>query len=133
MRFDRSMKSYVHDAVRRLLELHALEERLATFKRSRENTGDVEALIDSLRGNMSVSVLIDHDRLRARGKRSVAEVRHGVCSGCHLALAIGNAHEIKTGSLRRCGNCGRYLYVVEEEDEPTPAQTPAKPRRNTQD
>jgi len=69
----------------------------------------------------------------ARGKRSVAEVRHGVCSGCHIALAIGNAHEIKTGSLRRCGNCGRYLYVVEEDGEPTPAQTPAKPRRNTQD
>jgi hypothetical protein len=38
MQFDRSMKSYIHDAVRRLLELHALEERLATFKRSRKNT-----------------------------------------------------------------------------------------------
>jgi hypothetical protein len=133
MRFDPSMKSYIHVAVRRLLELHALEERLATFKRSRENTGDVEALIDSLRGNMLISVLNDHDRLRARGKRSVAEVRHGVCSGCHIALAIGNAHEIKTGLLRHCDNCGRYLYVVEKDDEPTPAPTPAKPRRNTHD
>ena len=133
MQFDRSMKSHIHDAVRRLLELHALEERLAMFKRSRENTSDVKALIDSLRGNMPVSLLIDHDRLRARDKRSVAEVRHGVCSGCHIALAIGNAHEIKTGSLRHCGNCGRYLYVVEEENEPAPAPTPDKPRRNAHD
>ena len=125
------MKSYIHDVVRRLLELHALEERLATFKRSHENTSDVKALVDSLRANISLPVLIDHDRLRARGKRSVAEVRRGVCSGCHLGLAIGNVNALKTGVLRRCGNCGRYLYVVEEEEnESPPAPLPAKPRRN---
>jgi hypothetical protein len=134
MQFDRSMKSYIHDAVRRLLELHALEERLATFKRSRKNTSDVKALIDSLRANISLPVLIDHDRLRARSKRSVVEVRRGVCSGCHLGLAIGNVNALKAGTLRRCGNCGRYLYVVEEEEnESPPAPTPAKPRRNAHD
>jgi predicted nucleic acid-binding Zn-ribbon protein len=127
------MKSYIHDMVSRLLELHALEERLATFRKSRENTGDVKALMESLRGNMPVTLLIDHDRLRSRGKRSVAEVRHGVCSGCHIALAIGNVHELKTGSLRRCGNCGRYLYVVEEDNEPAPAPPPAKPHRNARE
>lgn len=85
---------------------------------------------------MSVSVLMAHDQMRSKGKRSVAEVRHGVCSGCHLALAIGNAHEIKTGSLRRCGNGGRFLYVVEEEEkenESPPALTPAKPPRKAHD
>lgn len=128
------MKSYIHDAVRWLLELHALEERLATFKRSRKNTSDVKALIDSLRANISLPVLIDHDRLRARSKRSVVEVRRGVCSGCHLGLAIGNVNALKAGILRRCGNCGRYLYVVEEEEnESPPAPTPAKPRRNAHD
>jgi predicted nucleic acid-binding Zn-ribbon protein len=131
MQFDRSMKSYVHDVVRRLLELHALEERLATFKRSRENTSDVKALIDSLRANISLPVLIDHDRLRARGKRSVAEVRHGVCSGCHLGLAVGNVNALKTDVLRRCGNCGRYLYFVEEESEPAPPPVPAKTHHKT--
>ena len=125
------MKSYVHDVVRRLLELHALEERLATFKRSRKNTSDVKALIDSLRANISLPVLIDHDRLRARGKRSVAEVRHGVCSGCHLGLAVGNVNALKTNVLRRCGNCGRYLYLVEEESEPAPPPVPAKTHHKT--
>ncbi len=128
MRRDSLMKSYIHAMVSRLLELHALEERLATSRKSREKTSDVKALIDSLRGNMPVSLLMDHDRLSARGKRSVAEVRHGVCSGCHIALGVGNAHEIKTGSLRRCGNCGRFLYVVDEENEPAPAL--ARPQRD---
>jgi hypothetical protein len=73
--------------------------------------------------------------LRARGKRSVAEVRYGVCFGCHLGLAIGNVNALKTGVLRRCGNCGRYLYVVEEEEEneSPPAPPPAKPRRNARE
>jgi predicted nucleic acid-binding Zn-ribbon protein len=133
MRLGGLMKSYIHDMVSRLLELHALEERLATLKKSRENTGDVKALIESLRGNMPVSLLSDHDHLRARGKRSVAEVRHGVCSGCHIRLAIGNVHELKTVSLRRCGNCGRYLYVVEDENEPAPVPAPVKPHRNARE
>jgi predicted nucleic acid-binding Zn-ribbon protein len=122
------MKHYTHEIVSRLLELHALEERLATFRRTREDTSDVEALIDSLRGNIPVTMLIGHDRLRSRDKRSVAEVHHGVCSGCHLALAVGNVHALKAGSLRCCGNCGRYLYMVEGEDEPA-SSPPAKTLR----
>jgi predicted nucleic acid-binding Zn-ribbon protein len=120
MRFSHSMKNPIHETVSRLLELHLLEERLATFRRSSEDVCDVEALIDSLRGSIPVPVLIDHDRLRSRGKRSVAEVRHSVCSGCHLVLAVGNVHALKAGALRRCGNCGRYLYFVEGENEPEP-------------
>ena len=111
------MKNCTHETVSRLLELETLEERLRTLKRRREDTSDIDALLDSLRANMPVSVLVVHDRMRDRGRRSVAEVRHGVCSGCHLALAIGNVHELKTGALRRCGNCGRYLYVVDDEGE----------------
>ena len=115
------MKSYIHDIVSRLLELHTLEERLVAFRKSREDPCDVEALIDSLRANIPVPVLIDHHRMRAHGKRSVAEVRHGVCSGCHLVLAVGNVHALTAGALRCCGNCGRYLYIVQGEEEPEPA------------
>ena len=102
-----------HDAVRRLLELHSQEEQAAELKRDAEPTTSVDALIESLRGNIPISVLILHDRLRAKGKRSVAAMRHGVCSGCHLALGVGNAAEVERGGLRRCGNCGRYLYPAD--------------------
>ena len=83
LRRGRVMKTYAHDIVQRLLELQSLEERLEQFQRSKEKTADVQALIESLRSNLPVSVLIDHDRMRKKGKASVAQVRHGVCSACH--------------------------------------------------
>jgi predicted nucleic acid-binding Zn-ribbon protein len=121
------MKSYIHDVVRRLLELHGLEERLAALRRDPDERTNAEALIESLRANLPLGVLIVHDQMRARGKRSVAEVRRGVCSGCHLALGVGNVAELRGGEMRRCGNCGRYVYLVAE-DEANLA-SPAKPKR----
>ncbi len=122
------MKTYAHDIVRRLMELQSLEERLVAFQRSHEKSADEQALIESLRANLSVTVLINHDRMRTKDKASVAAVRHGVCTGCHLALAVGNVALLRRGDLRQCGNCGRYLYLVEEEEgvaevsEPKPAR-----------
>jgi predicted nucleic acid-binding Zn-ribbon protein len=120
------MKSYIHDIVRRLLELHGLEERLAALRRDPDERANAEALIESLRASLPVAVLIIHDQLRARGKRSVAEVRRGVCAGCHLMLGVGNVSALRSGELRRCGNCGRYVYLVDEEAPAAPP--PAKPR-----
>src|SRR5262245_10068702 len=82
-----AMKTLVHDIVRQLLELQALEERR---ERNREKKAEVQALIESLRANLPAAVLIDHDRMRNKDKASVAEVRRGICTGCHLALAVGN-------------------------------------------
>ncbi|MBE0544555.1 MAG: hypothetical protein IH623_24720 [Verrucomicrobia bacterium] len=125
------MKSHTHDLVSRLLELHVLEERLAAALRNQNERTKVEALLASLRASLPVGVLTVHDQMKTRGKRSVAEVRHGVCSGCHLELAIGNVNEVKAGILRRCGNCGRFLLAVEEaaSNESPLAQVPTKPRR----
>lgn len=111
------MKMYAHDTVRRLMELEALEERLALFQRKHENCADVQALIESLRANLSVGVLIGHDRMRSKGKSSVVAVLHSVCSGCHLALALGNIAALRRGDMRQCGNCGRDLYLLEEGED----------------
>jgi predicted nucleic acid-binding Zn-ribbon protein len=126
------VKRYVHDVVQRLMELTSLEERLATCSRHREERTNIEALIESLRAGMPVGVLIAHDRMQARGRQSVAEVRKGVCSGCHLGLGFGNVNRLKAGLLHRCGNCGRFLYLAEEEEEdsePPAPTTPSKARR----
>lgn len=109
------MKSFVHNIVRSLLELQVLEERLQLFRRNNKRVTDVQARIESVRKGMPAQILAVHDRFQARGKRSIAELRDDVCSGCHLRLAIGNVAAMKRGDLRRCGNCGRYLYVVDEE------------------
>jgi len=119
-----SMTSQVHDIVRRLMELAALEERLTALKRDGKASARVAALIQSLRANIPPGVLVTHDQMRDRGRRCVAEVHHGVCTGCHLALAIGNVAAVRHGNLHRCGNCGRYLYLVEDE-EPAEAASSA--------
>ena len=109
------MISRAHEIVRRLLALAALDQRLATLKHDGKAATNVAALIESLRANIPPGVLLAHDRMRGRERRCVAEVRHGVCGGCHLALARGNIAAVRQGELYRCGNCGRYLYLGEEE------------------
>jgi len=111
------MKSYIGDTVRRLLELHSLEERLSVLRQDKEESLDAQALIESLRCNLPVGVLICHDCFRAAGKRSVVEVRHGVCAGCHTVVPTETVTEMKHGDgLDSCGRCGRYIYLMEEEE-----------------
>jgi predicted nucleic acid-binding Zn-ribbon protein len=121
------MKNFVPEIVVRLLELHSLEERLEVFRRNHEKNASTRALIESLRASLPMGILITHDRFRATGKKSVAEVRQGVCACCHLGLAVGNVAALRQGDPQRCGNCGRYLYLVEEESAET--QAPVRSRR----
>lgn len=109
------MSTFFDDTIKRLIELNRLEDRMRELKASREKTSDVTALMESLRANISVTVLLNHDRLRARGKWSVAEVRNGVCCGCHMAVATGNLHQLRhRQQLQKCESCGRYSYLLEE-------------------
>ena len=111
------MKPPTHDLIQRLIELAGLEDRLAAVRSNREEQTNVNALMESLRANVPMAVLMAHDRMRSKGKDSVAEVRNGVCSGCHIAVALGNMQRLKIGTLHRCGNCGRFLYIAEEAEE----------------
>jgi len=120
------------DFRRKLEQLNRLESEGATTRRSGRSALDSEALIESLRANIPLNVLLQHDRLRARGRQSVAEVRHGVCSGCHMSLPSGTLSEVKRESaLVNCDYCGRFIFVAEEESasEP-PAATPKERQSN---
>jgi len=123
------MKSYIHEVVRRLLELHALEERLTAFRRNTEAKRNVATVMESLRAKLPEGVQTAHDQMRSRGKRSVAEVHHGVCCGCHIALGMGNVAALQRGEMRRCGNCGRFVYVVD--DETASAGLPTKMKKGS--
>jgi predicted nucleic acid-binding Zn-ribbon protein len=122
------MKSNMHNVVRQLIELHALEERLENGPRHAEEQSRAEMRIESLRASLPVGVLLTHDHMRAKGKRSVAEVRRLVCSGCHLTLGLGNVAALRRGEIHRCGHCGRYVYLQEGE-EPAVADTPSEWKR----
>ena len=56
------------------------------------------------------------DRLRARGKKGVAIIRNGTCNGCYMKVALGVMVTLRNGTdIQLCGNCGRYLYLPEDE------------------
>jgi predicted nucleic acid-binding Zn-ribbon protein len=123
------MKKYIHWTVSRLLELHALEGRATASQKGHSVSGNGKESINTLRAKIPLSFLLEHDRQRHQGKRSVAGVRHGVCSGCHSGVSAHTLKALRAGILRGCDNCGRYLYVVEEANEPSPAPKSAKVTR----
>ncbi len=114
-----------------LRELHGFEERLAgvrgaTLVRMREK-------IEEVRAKVPGPVLSHHDRVRARGRRSVAAVRNWVCCSCFLQVPVGNRAALVTGNdLAVCGHCGAFLYLdvaPEPEREQEAAAKPAKPAK----
>jgi predicted nucleic acid-binding Zn-ribbon protein len=81
--------------------------------------------IDSLRKNVPESVLIQFDHWMARGRKAVAVVSNGVCGECHLGLTVGIMGALAFGeAVQRCGNCGRFLYLPENEPVSSPAPDP---------
>lgn len=77
------------------------------------------------------AILGHHDRMRARGKKSVAAVRNSICGGCHLKLPISHSISLNPeNDIEVCDNCGVFLYV--EPVVETPAVSPlAVTRRAT--
>jgi predicted nucleic acid-binding Zn-ribbon protein len=56
---------------------------------------------------------------RQRKGLALAEVREGLCSGCHVRVMPKLIQEVRRSTgLITCDSCKRYLYVLEE---PTPA------------
>ena len=87
--------------------------------RAKPVRGTTAARVNSLRELIPTSILLHYDRLKARGKRSVAPVKRGVCGSCHLAVPSGSLANLRrtTGTLNVCVNCGAFVYF--EEEEPT--------------
>jgi predicted nucleic acid-binding Zn-ribbon protein len=112
----------------RLEQLHELEDKQAQRSKSRRSTLNTEALMESLRANLPLGVLSHHDRLRSRGRRSIAEVRNGVCSGCHMTLSTGLQAELQRATtLLKCETCGRFIFPTAAiESSPASASRPRK-------
>ena len=85
--------------------------------RAKPVRGTTAARVNSLRELIPTSILLHYDRLKARGKRSVAPVKRGVCGSCHLAVPSGSLAHLRrtTGTLNLCVNCGAFVYFEEEE------------------
>lgn len=120
------------DLQQKLQQLNRLEDEGAITRRSGRSALDSEALLELLRANIPLNVLVQHDRLRARGRQSVAKVKNGVCSGCHMNLPSGTLSEAKRESaLVKCDYCGRFVFVAEEESASEPTVTTPKERQSS--
>ena len=72
--------------------------------------------IKALRSEIPESLLRIFDRFMARKRKPVAVVRNGVCSECHLQVAVGILGSLAFGqAVQQCGNCARFLYLPEDE------------------
>jgi predicted nucleic acid-binding Zn-ribbon protein len=105
--------------------LLALQKRVLQRK---NHSAEQEKEVDALRKNVPESVLIQFDRWMARGRKAVAVVNNGVCGECHLRLTVGIMGALAFGDeIQRCGNCGRFLYLPEDEPVSSPPPTPPAP------
>jgi predicted nucleic acid-binding Zn-ribbon protein len=104
------------------LELQELE--MGPRAEAPENRPTIEAL----RKAIPEPILAHYDRLTARGKKGVALVRHGVCSGCQMKLATGvHAALLRDDDIAMCDNCARYLLVAPELPPVEQMPPPKKP------
>lgn len=95
--------------VQHLLQLQELE--LGSWASSPAARREAE----TLRREVPETILGHYDRLVARGKKAVAFVRNGVCSGCQMRLPSGlYAKLLRDDDLCVCDNCARYLALAPE-------------------
>ena len=107
--------------LQRLLELQDLELG------PKAETPEARRSSDALRQEIPAPILGHYDRLMARGKKGVALVRHGVCSGCQMKIASGPyAALLRNDDIAMCDNCARYLLLATE-DSIAPAPPPSAP------
>ena len=124
------------NVVQWLKELTQLEREKSRITKAKGALGDLPQKIDAVRNLLPTSILSYHDALKASGRRSIAPVRNGVCGGCHLAVPRGTALDLRrsNGQLTVCNNCGVFIYLSEEEQQPAVAPAPAtvsKTRKKT--
>lgn len=73
---------------------------------------EIQIDIARLRSILPASILAHHDRMMQRGKTSIAPVKNGVCSACHLSLPGGHLARLQSSQdLEVCDHCGTFLYL----------------------
>ena len=88
--------------------------------------------VEALRAEVAVMpvVLGHYNRLVSRGKKAVALVRHGVCSGCQMQLPSGlHAKLLRDDDVCVCENCARYLKLAPADPAPAAAKPPVPAKR----
>ncbi|MGH9354656.1 MAG: zinc ribbon domain-containing protein, partial [Terriglobia bacterium] len=117
----------IHDAGASLAgEKQRVEEDVRELESARRaDEEEKERLLarrQELVGSVKEDLLAHYERLRrARHGIATAEVRDGLCTGCHVLLRPQAYYDIRARDiLLTCENCSRFLYYIpaSEHDDP---------------
>ncbi|HTB85609.1 MAG TPA: C4-type zinc ribbon domain-containing protein [Candidatus Sulfotelmatobacter sp.] len=114
----------MNNLIKNLLKLQTIE----IDKKSDASAAEIA----KLRATVPAQILGHYDRFVSRGKRGVAIVRNQVCTACHVQVPRSMVLTLmRDEDIQICGNCGRYLYLLEEAAIPTVIPLPVvkKPRK----
>jgi len=108
------------DLARLRRELVAARERTAAaapglterLERLERELAEVEAERDATWGRVPADWQAAYLRVRSRQPDPVAEVVHGQCSACRVALTSSGMQAVRRAALLQCDNCGRILVVT---------------------
>lgn len=53
-----------------------------------------------------------YQELRRLRGMAVVRVERGICGGCRISLPVSELQRSRSGTLVRCGSCGRILYLA---------------------
>lgn len=100
-------RSDVKKIISQLLKLQTL---------SLETPGHDSTDAKALREQIPAHILVRFDKFILRGKKGVALVQNGVCKGCQIQVPLNAVNSLIVGmEALTCGNCGRYLLLLDED------------------
>jgi predicted nucleic acid-binding Zn-ribbon protein len=118
--------------IQSLRKLDHMETQLARNPEGSSETSSLLLDIQAIREVIPTAILRHHDRMKARGKMSVAPVRGGVCDACHLKIPLGHLLKLShPGDLSVCDNCGAFIYLAVETPAPAAAPSVARKKRKS--
>lgn len=112
--------------MRKIMEQLLALQKIQFDPRSRRSESKAE--MEKLRETVPTPILAHYERLVLRGKKGVAIARNGVCGECHLRIISSKLIGlVYTNEVHLCDNCGRYLYLPEDEPIGLSHEKPAPP------
>lgn len=80
------------------------------------NLDEEKAKLTRLRSDYAAGMVPEplavYEAVRGKLRPAVARVERGNCGGCHLQISANALSELRDrGQLRKCGQCGRILYL----------------------
>ena len=93
-------------------EWHIEQQRLSAEIEQLKST--LSELKDKRRmalGSIDTETMDCYSHLRKQKGLAVARVEQGACCGCHISLSTAELQWVRGGSLVKCNNCGRILFL----------------------